>query len=135
MFPDCPFPCDYDLDYGDAMFDKAYNNSFQQRLESFQYKASLVITDAIKSSSTEKLYQELELEYLQNRRWFRKLCVFYKIVTEHSSNYLFGYIPSNSNSYLTRKCQNLVISQFNVGNNFFFNSFFASTLVEWNKLD
>ena len=34
------------LDYGNVIFDKAYNNSFQQRLESFQYKASLAITGA-----------------------------------------------------------------------------------------
>ena len=60
------------LDYGDVIFDKVYNNSFQQRLESLQYQASL----AIKGRSTEKLYQELELESLQNRIWFCKLCVF-----------------------------------------------------------
>ena len=49
------------LDHGEVIFYKAYNNSFQQRLESRQYKALLAITDAIKSSSTEKLYQELGL--------------------------------------------------------------------------
>ena len=54
------------LDYGDVIFDKAYNNLFQQRLESFQYKASLAITSAIKVSSTERLYQEPGLESLQN---------------------------------------------------------------------
>ena len=70
------------LDYGDVIFDKAHNNSFQQRLESFQYKASLAITGAIKDSSTERLYQELGLESHQNRRWFRKLLVLYKIVKE-----------------------------------------------------
>ena len=42
------------LDYGDVIFDKAYNNSLQQRLESLQYKASLVITGANKGSSTER---------------------------------------------------------------------------------
>ena len=45
------------LDYVDVMFDKAYNNSFQQGLESLQYKASLAITGAIEGSCTEKLYQ------------------------------------------------------------------------------
>ena len=53
------------LDHGDVIFDKAYNNSFQQRLESLQYKASLAIIGPIKGSSTEKLYQELGLESLQ----------------------------------------------------------------------
>ena len=50
-----------DLYYGDVIFDKAYNNSSQQRLESLQYKVSLAITGAIKGTSTEKLYQELGL--------------------------------------------------------------------------
>ena len=59
------------LDYVDVIFDEAYNNFFQ-RLESLQYKTSLAITGAIKSSSTQKLYQELELESLQNRRYYRK---------------------------------------------------------------
>ena len=53
------------LHYGDVIFDKAYNNSFQQRLKSRQYKVSLVITSAIKGSSTERLYQELGLDSLQ----------------------------------------------------------------------
>ena len=72
------------LDCSDAIFDQACNNSFQQRLESLQQKASSVITGAIKGSSTEKLYLELGLESLQNRRWFRKLCVSFKIVKEAS---------------------------------------------------
>ena len=75
------------LDYGDVIFDKAYNNSFQQRLESFQYKAWLTMSSAIKGPSTEKLYQELGLESLQNIRWFQKLCVFYKIVKEQPPKY------------------------------------------------
>ena len=79
------------------IFDKAYNNSFQQGLESLQYKASLAITGAIEGSCTEKLYQDLRLESPQNRRWFRKLCVFYKIVKEQSQKYLFDLIPSNNN--------------------------------------
>ena len=84
------------LDCGDVIFNKTYNNSFQQTLESLQYKASLAIAGAFKSSSTEKpFYQELGLESPQNRRWFRKLCVFYKIVKKMSAKYLFDLIPSN----------------------------------------
>ena len=56
------------LNYDDVIFDKIYNNSFQQRLESLQYKSSLAITGVIKGSATEKLYQELALDSLQNRR-------------------------------------------------------------------
>ena len=124
------------LDYGDVIFDKAYyNNSFQQRLESLQYKASLAITGAIKGSSTLRLYQKLGSESLQNRRWFRKLSVFYKIVKEQTPQCLYDLTPSNNISYQTRNSRNLVIPQSKIRNNFFLNFFFPSTLVEWNKLD
>ena len=47
------------LDYGDVIFDKSYNTSFQQKLESLQDKVSFAIVGAIKRSSTEKIYKEL----------------------------------------------------------------------------
>ena len=47
------------LDYGDVIFDKSYNTSFQQRLESLQDKVPIAIIGAIKGSSTEKLYKQL----------------------------------------------------------------------------
>ena len=75
-------------DYGDVIFGKDYNSSFQQRLESLQYKTSLAITGAIKGFSAERLYQELGLESLQNTQRFRKLSVFYNIVKEQSPKYL-----------------------------------------------
>ena len=56
------------LDYGDNIFDQPFNNSFYQRLESFQYNAALAITGAIRGTSKEKLYQELRFESLQSRR-------------------------------------------------------------------
>ena len=52
------------LDYGDIIFEKVYNNSLQQRLELLQYKKLLTKTGAIKGSSTEKPYQELGFESL-----------------------------------------------------------------------
>ena len=67
------------LDYEDIIYDQAYNLSFHQKLESIQYNAALALTGAIRGSSREKLCQELGLESLQLRRWYRKLCCFYKI--------------------------------------------------------
>ena len=63
------------LDYGDVIYDRAFNESFQNKLESVQYNA---ITGAIRGSSR-KLYQELGLESLKSRRWYRKLCLFFKL--------------------------------------------------------
>ena len=56
------------LDYGDIIYDEAYNETFHQKLESFQYYACLALSGAIRGSSKEKLYHELGLESLQCRR-------------------------------------------------------------------
>ena len=47
------------LDYGDIIYDQAYNASFHQKLELLQYNACLAITGAIRGTSREKLYEEL----------------------------------------------------------------------------
>ena len=66
------------LNYGDVIYDRVFNESFQNKLESVQYNAALAITGAIRGSSREKLYQELGFESLKSRRWYRKLCLFFK---------------------------------------------------------
>ena len=43
------------LDYGDILYDKAYNSSFYLNLEKIQYNSSLAITGAIIGSAEEKL--------------------------------------------------------------------------------
>ena len=52
-----------------------YNNSFHQKLESIQYNAAPAITGAIRGFSMEKHCQELGLESLQQRRWFRNFAI------------------------------------------------------------
>ena len=72
------------LDYGDILYDQAYNMSFHHKLESIQYNACLAITGAIRGTSKEKIHQELGLESLQLRRLYRKLGMFYKIYKNKS---------------------------------------------------
>ena len=55
------------LDYVDVLYDQAFNNSFKEKLESFQYNACLALTGAIRGTSKEKIYQELGLESLRDR--------------------------------------------------------------------
>ena len=86
------------LDYGDIMYDQAYNASFHQKLELLQYNASLAITGAIRATSREKLYEELGLKSPQLRRWFRKLSCFYKLFNSEHPHDLFKLIPSKSSS-------------------------------------
>ena len=63
------------LDYSDFLFDQAFNASSHDKLESIQYNAWLSLTGTIRGTSKEKLYQELGLESLQLRSYYRKLCL------------------------------------------------------------
>ena len=95
------------LDYADIIYDQAYNSVFRDQLESIQYNVCLAITDAIGGTSTEKIHQELGLESLKSRRWFRKLCHFYKIFNEKSPSYLFKLIPNFNRVHNTRLSYNI----------------------------
>ena len=120
------------LDYGDIIYDQAYNVLFHQKLESIQYNSALAITGAIRGTSTEKLYNELGLETLE-RRWYSKLCYFYKVYKSHSPKHLFNIIPVTVSRYNTKDTNNS--PQFKGKHNCFRNSFFPSAVIEWNKLD
>ena len=121
------------LHYADIIYDQAYNSDFHDKLESVQYNACLAITSAIRGTSTEKIYRELGLESLKSKRWFRKICHFYKIFSEKSPSYLFNLIPNFNRVYSTRLSYN--IPPVKVGHGYFENSFFPSAISEWNKFD
>ena len=115
------------------MYDQTFNMSFQEKMGTIQYNAALAITGAIRGSPREKLYPELGLETLQQQRWYRKLCCFYKILKSQSPKYLYSIIPIHNMSYRTRQCNK--IPAINVKHDFFKNTYFPSTIMEWNKLD
>ena len=56
------------LDYGNAVYDQPHNETFCGTLESVRYNAALAITGAIRGTSQTKLYVELGLESLNERR-------------------------------------------------------------------
>ena len=103
------------------------------KLDSIQYNACLAITGAICGSSRQKLYQELSFESLQQRHWYRKLCCFYKIFKNENPLYLFNIIPTRKLFYITRNHTNIPL--FKTNHILFKNSFFPSTIIEWNNLD
>ena len=86
------------------------------------------MTGAIRGTPREKLYQELGLESLRKRRWCRTLLLFQNI-----QRYLFRILPSVSKAYNTKT--NDKIPLFGGKYIFFINSFFPSTVIEWNNLD
>ena len=68
--------------------DQPNNESSCQKIETIQYSAALAITSAIKSISQVKLYNELGLQSLEFRQWFRKLCLFFMIKKTGITEYL-----------------------------------------------
>ena len=120
------------IDYGDIIYDQPQNESFCEKLESVQYKAALAITGAIQGTSREKIYQELGLESLKNRRWYKRLCCMFKIMNEEAPKYLTNMIPKGQQTIVTR---NSNIPTFYCRTDCFKHSFFPSTLKYWFNLD
>ena len=48
---------------------------------------------AMRGLSRDKRYQELRLESLQLRRWWRNLFLFYNILKNENPQFLFNLIP------------------------------------------
>ena len=121
------------LEYADVVYDQPSNQSFCDKLETIQYNAALAITGAVRGTSKEKLYQELGLEYLSSRRWFKRLCLLHKILKTKSPVYLLNLIPNPRHSLNIRNRH--VIPQIFCRTVSFANSFFPNSISEWNKLD
>ena len=105
------------LDYGDVLYDQAFNNSFKEKLESVQYNVFLALTGAISGASKEKICQELELESLRDRRCCKKLCLFYKVLKNKNPKFLFSLIPTRRLLYSTQNIHNIHL--LNTKHNFF----------------
>ena len=75
------------IDYGNVIY---HNQSMplSRKLESTQYKAALAVSGAWKGTNNDRLLEELGWETLSNRRWYRRLCLFYKIINNQAPHYL-----------------------------------------------
>ena len=120
------------LDYADIIYDQPHNQSLSDRIESVQYNAALAITGAIRGTSRERLYQELGLESLSNRRWYRRLTMFFNIASGNCPTYLTNILPNRQTSYNTER--NNLYYIYRANTNYFKNSFFPYSVNEWNKL-
>ena len=102
-------------------------------MESIQYNTALARTGAIRGSSREKLYQELGLESFEQRRWYRKLCYFFKLIKNQSHKHIFNNIATVRSTYRTRNID--IIPRFNVRHTFSRISYFPSIVTAWNNLE
>ena len=91
---------------------------------------------AIKGTSRERLYKELGLESLNNRRWYRKLVFFYKIVKGLALYYLQSYLlPDNARTYNSRSSLRNTIKAFATRTFTFHATVFLYCTKEWNQLN
>ena len=78
------------LDYGDIIYHIPHKishygqhitlNNRMDKLDPVQYSAALAVTGTWRSTSREKLYDQLRWESLNLHRWSRRLLLFYKIL-------------------------------------------------------
>ena len=80
------------MDYSDVVYNYVSNDAFSKKLDTIQYNPALAITGATKGTSRKKLYQQLGLEYLQQRRWMRRICL-HKVISTKILAYIFDFIP------------------------------------------
>ena len=111
------------LDYGDVVYDQPHDETFCSKLENVQYNAALAITRVIRETSETKLYVELRLETLKARRWFKRLCCFYKFKSYGLLPHLFQLIPQESHSYNTRNSEDISTKRTHLKTSFFHGPF------------
>ena len=117
------------LDYSDVHYDQPNNSCLSDR--TVQYNAPLAITGVIRGTSKEKLYQELGLESLKDRRWLRQLSYFYKLVLTKLPPSLYETIPPLQRSYRYHGYfQTLYYTTA-----LFQNSFLPFAITEWKNLN
>ena len=122
------------LDYGDIIYDYPGNATFVQKLETVQYNACLAITGCFRGTSQEKLYSELGLESLSDRRFGRRMLFFYKIVNSLAPVYLRNYLPAAFVAPVILRARN-AIYPLDIRTERFRNTFFPYCISQWNTLD
>ena len=121
------------LDYGDIIYHNQ-RSDMMNLIEQVQYKAALIVSGCWQGTSREKLYSELGWESLANRRWYRRITLFYKILNGLTPSYLSGYIPIQKVArYNLRKKSEFYAPATRTLR--YEHSYFPFCIAEWNQLD
>ena len=108
-------------------------HSHMEILGKTQYQVALAITGTWKGTSTDKIYEELGWESLHNRRFFRRLTMFYKILNNLTPEYLKAPLPIPQNVYSLRR--NRIVAPMPCRSDKYKNSFYPDAISSWNKID
>ena len=109
-------------------------NFRMKELESVQYHAALAVTGTWKGTSRSKIYNELGWESLHQRRYFRRITQFFKILNGLTPQYLLDPIPMPRRHLFGRHATNDIYN-FSYRNDRFLYSFYPDAVNSWNSLD
>ena len=121
------------LVYGDVI----YHNQridLMNLIEQVQYKAGLIVSVCWQGTNRERLYDELGWESMSNRRWFRRLTLFYKISNGHTPSYLADQITERSEMNINLRRRHSTIAPPSRTERYT-NSIFPYCISHWNELD
>ena len=108
------------------------NSRFNEKIEAIQYNSALAITGCVRGTSRERLYSELGLNALYDRRRFHRLTFHYKINNNLTPAYLRNFIPASTERLCqTRTNRDNVIPSRTLKYRY---SFFPDTTHAWNLL-
>ena len=107
------------------------NFQFTNKIEAVQYNAALAITGCVRGTSREKVYSELGLTSLYDRRRFHRLTLFFKILNQLTPEYLRHYLPAAIRRLRTTRTNRNVAPARTLK---FRYSFFPDTSNSWNLL-
>ncbi|MCG8048840.1 MAG: reverse transcriptase domain-containing protein [Candidatus Thiodiazotropha endolucinida] len=120
------------LEYADVVWDNCAQYE-KNALEKVQLEAARIVTGTTKLVSVELLYKETGWETLEERRQNHKLCLFYKMSTGLSPNYLSSLIPpifDDTTPYNLRDSHN--IRPVMARTQLYYNSFIPASIRLWN---
>ena len=118
------------LDYADVIYHNQ-REDLMNLVEQVQYKAALIVTGCWQGTSREKLYDELGWESLSDRRWGRRMSLYYKIVNGLTPAYLFDHVPSEAPRTLRKYVPKAPIAK----TKRYANTFFPYCINHWETLD
>ena len=114
-------------------------STHMQKLESVQIQAAYAVSGAWKGTSTKKIYDELGWEWLSQRRWYRRMTLFYKIVNKISPTYLTDSITFPDPPWISAHgrepptVSSDIITPFSARTIKFQSAFFPSCVFSWNR--
>ena len=109
------------------------------KIESVQIQAAYAVSGSWKGTSAKKVFGELGWESLSQRRWYRRMSLFFKIVNKISPKYLTDCITFPDPPWISvygRETPNVnpnTLTPFSPRTCKFQSSFFPSCVFSWNR--